>query len=74
MLTVGGAISGYSDIGNARSTNAPAMVMMIARTAAKIGRSMKKWEKRTVVTLGERCNRHGWERSWPSVAALGISA
>jgi hypothetical protein len=31
---------------------------------------MKKWEKRTVVNLGERCNRHGWEMFWPSVAAL----
>jgi hypothetical protein len=28
------------------------MVMMIASTAAKIGRSMKKWEKRMVLCLG----------------------
>src|SRR3984957_2180132 len=60
MLTVGGAISGYSDIGSARSTNTPAMVMMIASTAAKIGRSMKKWEKRMMEDL--RVLRHGRHR------------
>ena len=53
MLTVGGAISGYSEIGRARSTSAPAMVMMIDSTAAKIGRSMKKCEKRMLLVRGE---------------------
>jgi hypothetical protein len=36
------------------------MVMMIARTAAKIGRSMKKWEKRMVGSLAHGSGkRHG---------------
>ena len=42
MFTVGGAISGYSAIGSVRCAMAPTMRMMIDRTAAKIGRSMKK--------------------------------
>ncbi len=46
MLTVGGAISGYSAIGSVRCAMAPMMRMMIDRTEAKIGRSMKKWGKR----------------------------
>ena len=53
MLTVGGAISGYSEIGSARSTSTPAIVRMIDRTAAKIGRSMKKCEKRILLVRGE---------------------
>src|SRR5262249_33622410 len=46
MFTVGGAISGYSETGRARCTIAPAIVRMIDSTAAKIGRSMKKWDRR----------------------------
>src|SRR5690348_15870160 len=42
MLTVGGAISGYSETGSTRCTIAPAIVRRIDSTAAKIGRSMKK--------------------------------
>src|SRR5262245_13753196 len=42
ILTVGGAISGYSETGSPRCTIAPAIVRMIDSTAAKIGRSMKK--------------------------------
>src|SRR3974390_2391621 len=53
MLTVGGAISGYSETGRARCTIAPAMVRRIDSTAAKIGRSMKKWERRMGL-LGRR--------------------
>src|SRR6266403_2874271 len=39
--TVGGAIGGYIAIGSDRSEIAPAKVMAIDRTVAKIGRSMK---------------------------------
>ncbi len=46
MLTVGGAISGYSAIGKALSAISPRMVKIIDSTAAKIGRSMKKCGKR----------------------------
>src|SRR5215470_7713293 len=46
ILTVGGAISGYSETGSARCMIAPAIVRMIDSTAAKIGRSMKKCEMR----------------------------
>ena len=46
MFTVGGAISGYSAIGSVRCAMAPMMRMMMESTAAKIGRSMKKWGKR----------------------------
>jgi hypothetical protein len=45
MFTVGGAISGYSEIGKDRCAMAPAIVKRIERTAAKIGRSIKKWER-----------------------------
>src|SRR6185312_9247053 len=46
MVTVGGAISGYSETGR-RNCAMPPMIRMISdRTEAKIGRSMKKWEKR----------------------------
>src|SRR6185312_2121657 len=53
MLTVGGAISGYSEIGNSRATSRPAIVRMIDRTAAKIGRSMKKCVRRILLVRGE---------------------
>ena len=69
MLTVGGAISGYSETGRARCTSAPAMVMMIDSTAAKIGRSMKKCEKRMAL-LGPR--RTGCLTAWISAAARGV--
>src|SRR5215469_17471742 len=51
IFTVGGAISGYSETGSARWTIAPAIVRMIDSTAAKIGRSMKKWDKRIAYSL-----------------------
>src|SRR5262245_23410154 len=41
---VGGVMGGYMAIGNQRADSAPASVMTIDRTAAKIGRSMKKRE------------------------------
>src|SRR5581483_2375653 len=52
MVTVGGAISGYSEMGR-RNCAMPPMIRMISdRTEAKIGRSMKKWEKRIGKGLG----------------------
>src|SRR5437762_9093499 len=41
-ITVGGAIGGYIAMGSAHSAIAPASVITIDRTVAKIGRSMKK--------------------------------
>src|ERR1700753_335819 len=49
--TVGGAMSGNSETGNARNEMMPTNVKMIESTAAKIGRSIKKWEKRIVYSL-----------------------
>src|SRR6266498_208614 len=43
--TVGGAISGYCAMGNWNTAINPTSTMTIERTAAKIGRRMKKWEK-----------------------------
>src|SRR3977135_3264568 len=45
-LTTGGAISGYWATGNRPTDTAPTMTKTIETTAAKIGRSMKKWERR----------------------------
>ena len=42
--TVGGVISGYWATGSVKTATAPASVMTIDSTAAKIGRSMKKRE------------------------------
>src|ERR1700687_4224492 len=47
--TVGGAISGYSLMGNARKDIAPTSVRMIAITPANIGLSMKKCERRMAI-------------------------
>src|SRR5580700_11198874 len=45
-LTTGGAISGYWATGSRPTDTAPRMTNTIETTAAKIGRSMKKWERR----------------------------
>jgi hypothetical protein len=45
-FTVGGAISGYSAIGSARWAMAPTIVIRMEITAAKIGWSMKKRDRR----------------------------
>src|SRR5216683_1055527 len=45
-LTTGGAISGYWATGSRPTDTAPTMTKTIETTAAKIGRSMKKWEMR----------------------------
>ena len=42
--TVGGVISGYCSIGSPNSATAPKIIVTIAMTLAKIGRSMKKRE------------------------------
>src|SRR5262245_10546373 len=49
--TVGGAISGYSLIGSARTEIAPTSLRRIEMTPANIGLSMKKCEKRIGVFL-----------------------
>src|ERR1700716_38082 len=43
--TVGGATSGYSEIGSAGSDSSPATKITVDSTPAKIGRSMKNLEK-----------------------------
>src|SRR5688500_6656168 len=43
--TIGGVTSGYSEIGSAGSDNRPATKISAERTPAKIGRSMKNFEK-----------------------------
>src|SRR5712691_5751838 len=43
--TVGGAISGYCAMGSWNTAIPPTSTMTMERTAAKIGRRMKKWEK-----------------------------
>jgi hypothetical protein len=42
MTTVGGAISGYCEIGSVNIAIAPTRMVTIEMTAAKTGRSMKK--------------------------------
>ena len=42
---VGGAMSGYCEIGSVESAITPTSVMTMLITPAKIGRSMKKWGK-----------------------------
>src|SRR5260370_38630919 len=58
--TVGGTISGYSLIGSTGIANIPAVVMRIASTVAKIGRSMKNEEMfigRPTLRGAGRCRR-----------------
>src|SRR3989337_1028721 len=43
--TVGGATSGYSEIGSAGSDNNPATKISVDKTPAKIGRSMQNVDK-----------------------------
>src|ERR1700730_11745542 len=62
-LTTGGAISGYWATGSRPTDTAPTMTKTMDTTAAKIGRSMKKWERRMCGTrsigvdlrAGNRC-------------------
>src|SRR3984893_4616650 len=69
-LTTGGAISGYWAIGSLPTATAPTMTKTIEITAAKIGRSMKKWERRMApsarsIGAGQRAGggRRGGARS-----------
>jgi hypothetical protein len=43
-MMLGGVIRGYCATGKLKTATAPARVMTIDRTVAKIGRWMKKWE------------------------------
>ncbi len=45
MLTDGGAMRGYCEIGSAKMARTPIPMMMIEMTQAKTGRSMKKRPK-----------------------------
>src|SRR2546427_10611192 len=54
-VTTGGAISGYCAIGRLRIAARPAITMKTERTAAKMGRSMKRREN----IVGSLFLRHG---------------
>src|SRR5579871_2496374 len=74
-MMLGGVIGGYCANGRLKSATAPARVMTIDSTAAKIGRSMKKWESITAPQLQHRqasgaCERPGERRPWRSHAPL----
>src|SRR5580704_14790959 len=64
-LTTGGAISGYWATGSRPTDTTPRMTKTTETTAAKIGRSMKKWERRmrgsrsigVDLRAGGRCRR-----------------
>src|SRR5215213_1568883 len=53
-MTVGGAMSGYCEIGRVAHASCPAMTMTIAMTPASTGRSMKNFENMSV-GRGGRC-------------------
>src|SRR6516165_10581040 len=74
--TVGGAIGGYIAIGSDQSAIAPASVITIDRTVAKIGRSMKKRENTGWALVGQAVQPDGQEsqagqpdRRWESCQA-----
>src|SRR5215475_1294256 len=62
IVTVGGEISGYWEIGRLNDAITPASVIRIAITVAKIGRSMKNREK-APMRLGLRLD----QRSHPDL-------
>src|SRR5580692_4851933 len=68
--TVGGTISGYSLIGRFGIASKPATVIRIARTVAKIGRSMKNEEIFMRSLRRGRRAGHGGRRVGPHVYAL----
>jgi hypothetical protein len=49
---LGGVICGYWATGKLTTATAPARVMTMESTDAKIGRSIKKWENMAVVQTG----------------------
>ena len=57
--TVGGITLGYSLMGSFSSASAPAKVMTKERTAAKIGRSMKKRAN----LIADAPSRRSWTRA-----------
>src|SRR3569623_1264650 len=69
MVTVGGAISGYWEMGRLKSASAPPMMVTIEMTAAKTGRSMKKraimvWPAEKERAWQKRSRRWQTERRW----------
>src|SRR5271154_5198979 len=66
---VGGAISGYCATGKVNKATAPIMVMKIDRTAAKIGRSMKKCEILMGLCSASGLRGFNLARSWRDLAA-----
>src|SRR5262249_1068863 len=58
-LTTGGAMSGYCATGSLPTATAPTITNTIETTAAKIGRSMKKWERRTTLSAASIRARPG---------------
>jgi hypothetical protein len=61
---VGGAISGYCVTGSVKYATAPMMVRKVETTTAKIGRSMKKWDRRMGFLLSRV-----WAGRWCRAAA-----
>src|ERR671919_182310 len=56
-MTVGGAMSGYCEIGRIALATSPAITMTIAMTPASTGRSMKNFENMSVARGGGRSLR-----------------
>src|SRR5580698_8488523 len=54
-----GVTWGYCAIGSLAIATSPVIVITRAITAAKIGRSMKKWESMRRLSLFLRCRRRG---------------
>src|SRR5688572_24370191 len=52
MITVGGAMSGYCEIGRIALATSPAITMTMAMTPASTGRSMKNFENMSVGRRG----------------------
>src|SRR3954447_2686598 len=65
--TEGGTTSGYSEIGIANSEIRPARKIRTDKTPAKIGRSMKNFERFMALPLRERqLSRHSRARAKPA--------
>src|SRR5260370_32430849 len=75
-LTTGGAISGYWATGSCPTDTAPTMTKTIETTAAKIGRSMKKWERRIrgPRSIGADLRAGGRRRSGARLLRRNLSA
>src|SRR5579884_2620506 len=71
--TVGGVTSGYCATGRLRSAIAPANVMTMDSTEAKIGRSMKKCEitRKALRRVLAGRGRLGIDKRWPAPVPVG---